>query len=123
MVGEVTRPPAWQLDWLVIARVSWIAITLVGIAALFNPLRRRVQVAIDLRCRRQGYDTQKILESFYNNARSDAVLASLNVELVRAARDSLRPEHISLWLKPAIQGNAMKPVAMSSTEKDDQRAG
>jgi len=76
-----------------------IALSTLAIAALFNPLRKRVQAFIDKRFFRQGYNARKTLESFAAYARNEVELSRLSAELVRAASDTLKPDKVSLWIK------------------------
>jgi hypothetical protein len=70
------------------------------IAALFAPLRRRIQTFIDRHFYRSKYDARKILEAFSGKLREETNLAALDDELVGVVRETIQPTHVSLWLRP-----------------------
>ena len=70
-----------------------------AIAALFSPFRRRLQGFIDRGFYRQKYDAHRTLESFSAVLRNETDLDRLRAELLAVLRETMRPEHASLWLR------------------------
>ena len=70
------------------------------IAALFGPLRKRVQGFIDRRFYRSKYDARKTLEAFSSRLRDETDFETLKGDLVGVVSETVQPEHARLWLRP-----------------------
>jgi hypothetical protein len=84
-----------------------IVASTVSIAALFSPMRHGIQLSIDRRFYRQRYDAQQTLAELARTLRSEIDLESLQSELTRVIETTMKPEHVTIWLRKPERGSKL----------------
>jgi hypothetical protein len=96
-----------------------VVVSTLAIAALFTPLRRRIQDVIDRRFYRKKYDAQRVLARFALTARDETDLDALTKELARVVQETLQPERVSVWLsQQTVQLRVGDPAPFGATRNE-----
>ncbi|MCO6452228.1 MAG: hypothetical protein J5I90_15710 [Caldilineales bacterium] len=77
-----------------------LVLSTLTIAALFSPLRHRIQDVIDRRFYRSKYDAERVLAAFSQTVRNETDLDTLLAELARVVEETMQPERVHIWMKP-----------------------
>jgi hypothetical protein len=98
-----------------------LVLSTLGIAALFNPLRKRIQDFIDRRFYRRKYDSEQALAEFAAAARQETDPEQLSERLVRTVQETLQPEQVSVWLSSTCIPRLKNKNLSQSVEPGENR--
>ena len=81
-----------------------VAAATLAVAAIFQPVRRRIQAAVDRRFHRHRYDAARTIQGFSGRLREEVDLDTLTGELLAVVDQTMQPERATLWLRDRVSG-------------------
>lgn len=99
-----------------------LTVSTVIVAAIFQPVRRRIQTTIDRQFYRRRYDATQTIATFADSLRTEVDLAEITQNLIRVTHHTMHPRHVSLWLNQSLthpSGEQTAPGALESPKRED----
>ncbi len=108
--AAIARYRLYDLDRIISRTLAYALLTLLlGVAAVFQPARRRVQDAVDRRFNRRRYDAAQTIQAFSARLRDELDLGTLTGELLAVVDQTMQPTRASLWLRQPVRSSPSGP--------------